>query len=124
MLQAYSRLRRGRPDHRAKIVQVESRFSITAAKADEWIPIEPGTEGALALSIARVIIEEGLYDRDFIENHAFGFEDWTDEDGEEHIGFKTSILKSYSPRTVAAVTGIPAGTIQRVAREFATTRPA
>ncbi len=124
MLQAYSRLRRGRPDHRAKIVQVESRFSVTAAKADEWVPIEPGTEGALALSMARVIIEEGLYDRDFIENHTFGFEDWSDENGEEHIGFKTSILRSYSPRTVAAVTGIPAETIQRVAREFATTRPA
>lgn len=124
MLQAYSRLRRGRPDHRAKIVQVESRFSITAAKADEWIPIEPGTEGALALSIARVIVEEGLYDRDFIENHTFGFEDWTDEEGEEHIGFKTLVLRSYSSGTVSAVTGIPAGTIKRVAREFAATRPA
>lgn len=124
MLQAYSRLRRGRPDHRAKIVQVESRFSVTAAKADEWIPIEPGTEGALALSMARVIVEEGLYDRDFIANHTFGFEDWTDEEGKEHIGFKTLVLQSYSPGTVSAVTGIPAGTITRLAREFAATRPA
>jgi len=124
MLQVYSRLRRGRPDHRARIVQVESRFSITAAKADEWIPIEPGTEGALALSMARLIIEEGLYDKDFIANHTFGFEDWTDEEGREHIGFKTLVLRSYSPETVSAVTGIPVGTIKRVAREFATTRPA
>lgn len=124
MLRAYSRLRRGRPGARAKIVQIEPRFSITAAKADEWIPINPGTEGALALSIARVIIEEGLYDRDFIENHAFGFEDWTDEDGEEHIGFKTLVLEGYSPGTVSAVTGIPMKTIKRVAREFAATRPA
>jgi anaerobic selenocysteine-containing dehydrogenase len=124
MLQAYSRLRRGRPGARAKMVQVESRFSVTAAKADEWIPIKPGTEGALALSMARVIIEEGLYDKDFIENHAFGFEDWTDEEGEEHIGFKTLVLESYSPVTVSAVTGIPMETILRVAREFAATRPA
>lgn len=124
MLQAYSRLRRGRARGRAKIVQVESRFSVTAAKADEWIPIEPGTEGALAAGLARVIVEEGLYDRDFIENHAFGFEDWTDEEGEEHIGFRTLLLGSYSPRTVAAVTGIPTETIQRIAREFATTGPA
>jgi anaerobic selenocysteine-containing dehydrogenase len=124
MLQAYSRLRRGRPGVRARIVQIEPRFSITAAKADEWIPINPGTEGALALSMARVIIEEGLYDRGFIENHAFGFEDWTDEDGEEHIGFKTLVLKSYSPATVSAITGIPMETIKRVAREFAATRPA
>jgi anaerobic selenocysteine-containing dehydrogenase len=114
MLQAYSRLRRGRPGTRAKIIQVESRFSVTAAKADEWIPIEPGTEGALALSMAHVIVEEGLYDRDFIENHTFGFEDWSDEDGEEHIGFKTLILRSYSPRTVAAVAGISTETIRRV----------
>jgi anaerobic selenocysteine-containing dehydrogenase len=124
MLQAYSRLRRGRPGARVKIVQMESRFSVTAAKADEWIPIKPGTEGALALSIARVIVEEGLYDRDFIENHAFGFEDWTDEDGEKHIGFKTLLLESYSPGTVSVVTGIPMETIKRVAREFAATRPA
>ncbi|UCC63542.1 MAG: molybdopterin-dependent oxidoreductase, partial [Anaerolineae bacterium] len=124
MLQAFSRLRRGRPANRAKVVQVESRFSITAAKADEWIPIEPGTEGALALSVARVIVEEGLYDRDFIENHSFGFEDWRDEAGEDHIGFKTLVLSSYSPRTVAAATGIPAETIRRIAREFAVTRPA
>ncbi|TEU19322.1 MAG: twin-arginine translocation signal domain-containing protein [Anaerolineales bacterium] len=124
MLQAYSRLRRGRPGARAKIVQIESRFSVTAAKADEWIPIKPGAEGALALSMARVIVEEGLYDRDFIENHSFGFEDWTGEDGEEHIGFKTLVLESYSPGTVSAVTGIPMETIKRVAREFAATRPA
>ncbi len=123
-LRAYSRLRRGRPGVRAKIVQIEPRFSVTAAKADEWIPINPGTKGALALGMARVIIEEGLYDRGFIENHAFGFEDWTDEDGEEHIGFKTLVLKSYSPGTVSAVTGIPIETIKRVAREFAATRPA
>jgi anaerobic selenocysteine-containing dehydrogenase len=124
MLRAYSRLRRGRPGVRAKIVQIEPRFSITAAKADEWIPINPGTEGALALSMARVIIEEGLYDREFIENHTFGFEDWTDEDGNEHIGFKTLVLKGYSPGTVSAVTGIPMETIKRVAREFAATKPA
>ncbi len=124
MLQAYSRLRRGRPDHRSRIVQVESRFSVTAAKADEWIPIEPGTEGALALSMARVIVEEGLYDRDFIENHTFGFEDWIDEDGREHIGLKTLVLRSYSPRAVAAVVGVPVETIRRIAREFAVTRPA
>ncbi len=124
MLRAYSRLRRGRPGVRAKIVQVEPRFSVTAAKADEWIPINPGTEGALALSMARVIIEEGLYDREFIENHTFGFEDWADEDGEQHIGFKTLVLKSYSPGTASAATGIPVETIKRVAREFAATRPA
>jgi len=123
-LRAYSRLRRGRPGARAKIVQIEPRFSITAAKADEWIPINPGTEGALALGMAHVIVEEGLYDEEFIENHAFGFEDWTDEGGEAHMGFKSLVLKSYSPGTVSAITGVPMETIKRLAREFAATKPA
>ncbi|MBI4552200.1 MAG: molybdopterin-dependent oxidoreductase, partial [Candidatus Latescibacteria bacterium] len=51
---AYGRLRRGRPDRRGRFIQVESRLSPTAAKADEWIPINPGTEAALALGIAHV----------------------------------------------------------------------
>ena len=45
-----------------KLIQLEPRLSRTAAKADQWVPINPGTEGALALGIASVIIEESLYD--------------------------------------------------------------
>ncbi|MFQ5804680.1 MAG: molybdopterin-dependent oxidoreductase, partial [Candidatus Methylomirabilales bacterium] len=58
----YGYLRQERPGAKAKIVQVEPRLSVTAAKADEWVPIKPGTDGALALGIAHVIIREGLYD--------------------------------------------------------------
>ena len=47
---------------RGTLVQVEPRFSLTAANADEWVPVRPGYEGALALSIASVIIDEGLAD--------------------------------------------------------------
>jgi anaerobic selenocysteine-containing dehydrogenase len=72
-LRAYSRLRRGRPNVRAKIVQIESRASVTATKADEWLPIHPGTEGALALGIAHVIVRDEVYDEAFVSEHTLGF---------------------------------------------------
>ncbi|MEA3342295.1 MAG: molybdopterin-dependent oxidoreductase, partial [Chloroflexota bacterium] len=68
-LRAYARLRRGRPGRRAKIVQIESRASVTATKADEWLPLNPGTEGALALAIAHVIISDEAYDAQFVAEH-------------------------------------------------------
>ena len=124
VLRAYGYLRQERPGIRAKIVQIDTRLSITAAKSDEWIPINPGTEGALALGIAHVIIREELYDKNFIENYTFGFEDWEDEVGREHVGFKTMVLKEYSPGVVSDITGIPVDIIIRLAREFATAKPA
>lgn len=123
LLRAYGHLRRGRPV-RGKLVQVDTRFSITAAKADEWISINPGTDGALALGIAHVIVLDGLYDRAFIAEHTFGFEDWTDERKQAHRGFRRLVLEDYPPEKVARITGVPQDVIVRVAREFATTRPA
>jgi anaerobic selenocysteine-containing dehydrogenase len=117
-------MRRGRPNQRAQIVQVDTRFSITAAKADEWVPIIPGTDGALALGLAYVIISEDLHDHDFITRHTFGFEDWTDDDGVTHLGFRSLVLRDYTPAQVEAITGVPVDTIARLAREFATTPPA
>ncbi len=124
LLRAYGHMRRGRPI-RAKIVQVDTRFSVSAAKADEWIPIRPGTDGALALGIAHVMVRERLYDQAFVQAHTFGFEDWRDpESGAPRLGFKTLVLRDYPPDRVAAITGVPVETIVRIAREFATTRPA
>ncbi len=123
-LRAYSHMRRGRPGARAKMVQIEPRLSVTAAKADEWIPITPGTEGVLALGIAYIVLYEELYDKEFIEDHTFGFEDWTDEGGEEHIGFRTMVLRDYEPEKVAGITGVPVATIWRLGREFAANKPA
>ncbi len=117
-------MRRGRPNQRARIVQVDTRFSVTAAKSDEWVPIFPATDGALALGIAYVIISEGLFDHNFVINHTFGFEDWSDEAGVAHMGFRSLVLRDYAPAQVEAITGVPASTIARLAREFATTRPA
>ncbi|MBI2553484.1 MAG: molybdopterin-dependent oxidoreductase, partial [Candidatus Rokubacteria bacterium] len=124
LLRAFGHMRRERPI-RAKIVQVEPRFSVTAAKADEWIPINPGTDAALALGIAHVIVKEELYDQAFVAEHTFGFEGWVDEKtGKKHMGFKTLVLEQYPPKRVAEITGVPEATIIRLAREFATTPPA
>ncbi len=121
LLRAFGHMRRGRPV-RAKIVQIETRFSVTAAKADEWIPITPGTDGALALAIAHVIVKEGLYNKKFVDEHTFGFDDWTDENGIPHQGFKR-LIEKYTPAWAAPITGVPEETIVRIAREFATTPP-
>ncbi|OGG54474.1 MAG: hypothetical protein A3F84_10985 [Candidatus Handelsmanbacteria bacterium RIFCSPLOWO2_12_FULL_64_10] len=121
---AYGRLRRGRPGRRGRFVQVESRLSPTAAKADEWVPIHPGTEAALALGIAHVLVREGRYDEAFVRDRTFGFDDWTDEAGQRHIGFRTLVLSDYDPEAVSAITGVPGVTILRLAREFSAVRPA
>lgn len=121
---AYGYLRQGRKGIKTKFIQVDTRLSPTAAKADKWIPINPGTEGALALSIAYVIIKDELYNIDFIKEHTFGFEDWTGENGTTHIGFKTLVLRDYKPEDVSDITGIPIDTIIRIAKEFATSLPA
>jgi len=120
---AFGQLRRER-GRRAHLIQIESRLSITASKADEWVPIRPGTEGALALAIAHHIIREGLYDEEFIKNRTFGFEDWVDGAQVKHQGFKDLVLKEYPPGIVSQITGVPVNDIIRLAREFATNRPA
>ncbi|MDI7259780.1 MAG: molybdopterin-dependent oxidoreductase [Thermodesulfobacteriota bacterium] len=122
-LRGYGSLRRGRPGIRGKLVQVEPRFSVTASKADQWIPIEPGTDGALALGMAHWIIKEKRYDQDFVSRYTFGFDDWKDSSGKSHIGFKTLVLKEYSPKQVSQATGIPEDRIIQIAREFSSHRP-
>jgi len=105
-----------RPEQR--IIQIEPRLSNTAAKASRWIGINPGTEGALALGLAHVIIKESLYNKNFVEKFTFGFNDWTDDAGITHTGFAT-LVEAYSPEKVSQITGIPKPLIESLAREFA-----
>lgn len=58
---AFGRLRRARPTVRGRFIHVEPRLSLTAASADEWIPIRPGTQGFLALGLGRVLLAESPY---------------------------------------------------------------
>jgi thiosulfate reductase/polysulfide reductase chain A len=98
----------------AKLVVVDPNFTETAQKANEWIPIRPGTDAAMALAMCNVIIEENLYDRDFVNRYCEGFN-----------GFREHLRgKGYTPAWAETICGIKAETIARLAREFAATKPA
>jgi menaquinone reductase, molybdopterin-binding-like subunit len=97
---AYGEFRRGRGKARGKFVQVEPRMSLTGANADEWLPVGAGSEAIVALSMAQVIVREGLARRspsiELIES-----------------------LERYTPERTAERSGISAEKLTRVAREFA-----
>ncbi len=123
MVSGISYIRQGRAE-RGKVVVIDPRQGVNGAKADEWIPINPGTDGALALGMAHVIIRSGLIDPDFIQNYSFGFEDFPDETGTRLIkGFKSFVLEEYPPDKVAEITGVASTTIARLAGEFAGNTP-
>lgn len=94
-----------------KLVSVDPRFSVTAAKAHEWYSIKPGTDLALVLAITHVIIRDGLYDKDFVEKYTEGFE-----------AIKQSVLAN-TPAWAEAETGIKAADIERIAKELAAAKP-
>jgi anaerobic selenocysteine-containing dehydrogenase len=119
VIKAHSIWRSGDSKKRATVVQIEPRLSNTAAKADTWHPVNPGTEAALALGLAHVIVRESLYDSNFIDNHAFGFEDWRGSGDKTYIGFKRLVLTEYSPEAVSGITGLSATEIVKLARAFA-----
>jgi thiosulfate reductase/polysulfide reductase chain A len=95
----------------AKIVALDPRLSDTAAVADEWIPIRPGTDLAAMLAMINVIIEEDLYDHSFVEQYTYGFDQLAD------------FAKQYTPEWAEGITDIPAETLRRLARELTGTRP-
>ena len=97
-----------------KIVAIDPSFTETAQKADEWIPINPGADGAMALAMCRTIVDEGLHDAAFCRQYCVGFDGFVD-----HLRDK-----GYTPEWAAKIAGVSALTIQRLAREFATTKPA
>lgn len=124
MTRATTTMRRGRPGKRVKFVHASPRFCVTAAKADEWVPIESGAYGALALGLAHVLVRDELYDVDFVRDRTFGFETWRDGEGRQHRGFRDLVLSDYPPAKVARITGVPIETIERLAREISAHRPA
>jgi thiosulfate reductase/polysulfide reductase chain A len=96
----------------ARLVVVDPYLSDTAAKAHEWVSIRPGTDGALALAMAHVIIREELYDQEFVAEWSVGFDEYAD-----YVADKT-------PAWAEEITSVPADTIERLARELATSGPA
>lgn len=110
---AYAIARRGRKAARVRVVHVEPRLSVSAARADEWIPLVPGTEGILALGLMHMVLREGLESREVTEERSSGFEP-----------LRAIVLRDFHPDAVSERTGVPVATIIRVARQFASTRPA
>jgi anaerobic selenocysteine-containing dehydrogenase len=122
VLHAWSLWRQESLKSKVKIIQIEARASNTASKADQWMAITPGTETALALGLAHVLVKQGLYHKEFVEHFTFGFNDWTGPDNQNHMGFKRLVLEKYAPETVARITGLKAEEIVNLAIGFSQAR--
>src|SRR5678816_2909272 len=96
----------------AKLVVIDPYRTRTAKCADWYLPINPGTDAALALGMMHVIVAEGLHDKDYIARYTLGFDALKER------------LADYPPERVANWTGISSDDIVRLAREYATERPA
>jgi len=96
----------------ARVITVDVRRSEASRHADLSLLIRPGTDAALALAIAHVIVAEGVIAHDFIARHTIGYEAYA-----EH-------LKAFTPDWAEAETGLPADDIRALARTYATSRPA
>ncbi len=108
---AFGRMRQGRDTVRGHFTYVGGRMSLTGASADRWMPTRPGSEGALALGIARLILAESLFDKAALAANGLR--------AQELLGY----LKDYDLPMVAGLTGLAQESIAEVAREFAGTRP-
>jgi anaerobic selenocysteine-containing dehydrogenase len=97
--------------HGAKVVVIDPVRHRTAAHADWHIPIRPGTDGALALAMINVIIGEGLTDEAYVRDHTVGYDELAER------------VRGYTPEWACEQTGIPAGDIRTLAREYATSQP-
>ncbi|MGK5091787.1 molybdopterin-dependent oxidoreductase [Deltaproteobacteria bacterium TL4] len=96
-----------------KIVTFDVRLSNTAARSDEWIPVKPGTDGAVVLAMCHVIMKNNLHDADYIEK-------WTNATVDE---LKTH-LAQYTPEWAEGISGVSASKIKALALEFAKAKPA
>lgn len=106
-------------EERARILYVGTRMSPSADKADQRVPIQPGTHAAFALGVANVLVREGRFDRDFVAEHTHGFDDWTDQSGRRHRGFRRLLMEEYYPDRAAQLCGCEPEQIILAARRFA-----
>jgi len=114
----YGEFRQGENRDRGMFYQIDSRFSMTAANADKWLPVRPGWEGYIALSLAQVIVSEGLQ-ADGVDVDAL-------------LGGSPEILNPFRPEVVADLAGLtsemtggnhPAEFLKDLARKFAASQP-
>jgi anaerobic selenocysteine-containing dehydrogenase len=116
---------RAKVDRGVRMVTFDVRMSNTAAKSDEWIPIKQGTDMAVFLAMTKVILDKGLYKgagEEFLKYCK------CTPKHDDTVANKIAALKkhyaSYTPAWAAKISGVPASTIERIAVEYATTKPA
>ncbi|MGB9662798.1 MAG: molybdopterin-dependent oxidoreductase, partial [Moorellaceae bacterium] len=95
-----------------KLIVVDPRLTWLASRAEYWLQLRPGTDAALALGMLHVIINEELYDKDFVEKWCSGFDDLKQR------------VQEYPPEKVAEITWVPKEKIVEAARFFAKSKPA
>lgn len=93
-----------------RIIAIDHMRSDIAKRADQWIAVRPGTDGALALGLLNLVIEEELYDKEFVESWTIGFAELRE------------YVKEFSPVEVEKITGVPAEQVIQLARLIATTK--
>ncbi|MFC1823662.1 molybdopterin-dependent oxidoreductase [Thermodesulfobacteriota bacterium] len=96
----------------AKLIVVDPRFTNLAAKADIWLQVRPAADGALALGMLNYIIEQGLYDKEFVDKYCYGFQQLKER------------ARDYPLDKVAKITWVNEEDIRRAATLYATTKPA
>jgi anaerobic dimethyl sulfoxide reductase subunit A len=102
-----------------KIISVNPMYNeSTAAFASEWIAVRPGTDVAMLIAMAHVMIANGLQDQKFLDTYTVGFDKFRDY----VLGTEDGIPKT--PAWAEEITGVPRATIERLAAEYATTKPA
>jgi anaerobic selenocysteine-containing dehydrogenase len=95
-----------------KLIVIDPRLTYLSSRADVWLQLRPGTDAALALGMANVIISEGLYDKEFVEKYTHGWDQFVER------------VKEYPLDKVEEITWVPADKIREAARLFAQTKPA
>ncbi|EOT1256572.1 dimethylsulfoxide reductase subunit A [Cronobacter sakazakii] len=125
-------LEQARAKSQARMIVIDPRYTDTAAgREDEWIPIRPGTDAALASAIAWVLITENYVDQPFLDNYCVGYDEKTLPPGAPANGhYKAYILgdgpdgTAKTPAWAAPITGIPEARIIKLAREIGEAKPA
>jgi len=96
----------------AKLIVVDPRFTKLADRSNLWLQLRPGTDVALALGMLHVIIEEELYDKEFVQKWIHGWKEFVER------------VQEYPPKRVSGITWVPEEKIKEAARLFAKTKPA
>ena len=97
----------------AKLICVDPRFTNTAAKADKWLAIKPGTDLAFVLALTYVTLTEKLFNKKYVDNNFKGFKEYK----------KLILSNKYTPQWAEKITGLRAKDIYKIAREFAAHAP-